>query len=80
MAAAATTYEYRDDTRVARLQEELAGRDEIIVALQHVIRDLRHEIENLRADRDYMAFARGAPDSSDSAVVCRQAPPVQTKL
>jgi hypothetical protein len=33
---------------VARLREQLAERDEIIVALQHVIRDLQHEVVNLR--------------------------------
>jgi hypothetical protein len=27
------------------------------VALQHVIRDLRHELENLRAEHRYAAFA-----------------------
>jgi hypothetical protein len=43
---------------VTRLQEQLAERDEIIVALQHVIRDLRHEIENLRAEDAYALFAR----------------------
>jgi hypothetical protein len=63
------------DSRVARLQEELARRDEIVVALQHVIRDLRHENENLRTEHVYVAFARGAP-SSDRAGLCGQAPPV----
>jgi hypothetical protein len=29
----------------------------VIVALQHVIRDLRHELENVRADNRYAAFA-----------------------
>ena len=74
MVAAATTWsnEYRGDTRVARLQEEVADRDEIIVALQHVVRDLRHEIENLRADHVYLAFARSAPPSSDPAGLCGQ--------
>jgi hypothetical protein len=44
---------------LARLQEQLAERDEIILALQQVIRDQRHEIENLRVDRAYAAaFAR----------------------
>ena len=42
------------------LQEGLAARDEIIVALQHVIRDLRHELENLRAGPRYAEFAREA--------------------
>jgi hypothetical protein len=40
-----------------RLREQLAQRDEIIVALQHVIRDLRHEIENLRVEDAYAALA-----------------------
>jgi len=39
------------------LREELACRDEIVVALQHVIRDLRHELENLRAENRYALFA-----------------------
>jgi hypothetical protein len=39
------------------LREEVACRDEIIVALQHVIRDLRHELENLRAENRYASFA-----------------------
>jgi len=46
--AAAASHEPEGDPRLARLQEELACRDEIIVALQHVVRDLRHELENLR--------------------------------
>jgi hypothetical protein len=33
------------------LHKQLLERDEIIVALQHVIRDLRHEIENLRVEQ-----------------------------
>jgi hypothetical protein len=41
----------------ARLREQLAERDEIIVALQHVICDLRHEIDNLSVERAYAAFA-----------------------
>ena len=40
-----------------RLRDQLAERDEIIVALQHVIRDLRHEVENLRVVTAYAAFA-----------------------
>jgi hypothetical protein len=36
----------------------LAERDEIIVALQHVIRDLSHEIENLRVEGAYAALAQ----------------------
>jgi cell division protein FtsB len=40
---------------LARLQEQLEERDEIIVALQHAIGDLRHEIETLRSDRAYAA-------------------------
>lgn len=43
---------------VARLQEQLAERDEIIVALQHVIQDLRHEIDNLHAEDSYARFVR----------------------
>ena len=44
---------------LARLQEQLAERDEIILALQQVISDQRHEIENLRVARAYAAaFAR----------------------
>lgn len=47
---------------LARLQEQLVERDEIIVALQQVVGDLRQEIENLRADRAYAAaFARSSP-------------------
>jgi hypothetical protein len=41
----------------SRLRDQLAERDEIIVALQHVIRDLRHEVENLRVESAYAAFA-----------------------
>lgn len=41
----------------ARLREQLAERDEIIVALQHVIRDLRHEVENLRVETAYAVLA-----------------------
>lgn len=40
-----------------RLRGQLAERDEIIVALQHAIRDLRHEVENLRVETAYAAFA-----------------------
>lgn len=42
---------------IARLREQVAERDEIIVALQHVIGDLRHEVENLHAENAYAAFA-----------------------
>lgn len=45
----------------ARLRDQLAERDEIIVALQHVIRDLRHELENLRVETAYAAFAPARP-------------------
>jgi hypothetical protein len=45
------------------LQEEIACRDEIIVALQHVIRDLRHELENLRVENRYAIFACDARHS-----------------
>ena len=47
-----------------RLREQLVERDEIIVALQHVIRDLRHEIDNLRAEDAYATFARRRNGSS----------------
>jgi len=53
----AAPYELEGDPRVARLQEDLASRDEIIVALQHVVGDLRHELENLRVEHVYAAFA-----------------------
>jgi hypothetical protein len=49
--------EAEEDSRVAMLREELACRDEIILALQHVIRDLRHELENLRVEHVYGLFA-----------------------
>ena len=42
---------------IARFRDQLAERDEIIVALQHVIRDLQHEIENLHAEEVYATFA-----------------------
>lgn len=45
-----------------RLRDEVACRDEIIVALQHVIRDLRHELENLRVEHVYAGFAWEALD------------------
>ena len=44
---------------LARLQEQLAERDEIIVTLQQANLDLRHEIENLRTDRAYAAASSG---------------------
>ena len=47
---------------VTRLQERLAERDEIIVSLQHIIRDLCHEIDNLRAESAYAALARSGRD------------------
>jgi uncharacterized coiled-coil protein SlyX len=62
----AARYESEDDPRVARLEKELACRDEVIVALQHVIRDLRHELENLRADNRYAEFALEPSDSEDA--------------
>lgn len=43
---------------VTRLQQQLTERDEIIVALQHVVRALYHEIENRRVEVAYAAFAR----------------------
>jgi len=49
---------------LARLQEQLAERDEIIVTLQRANLDLRHEIENLRTDRAYAAAAAAAAASS----------------
>ena len=52
---------------VARLQQQLSERDEIIVALQHVIRELYHEIENRRVEGAYVALARSsATDSAGS--------------
>jgi hypothetical protein len=52
---------------VARLQQQLTDRDEIIVALQHIIRDLYHEIENRRVEGAYVALARSsATDSAGS--------------
>jgi hypothetical protein len=59
----AARYELEEDPRLARLREELDQRDEIIVALQHVIRDLRHELENVRAEHVYAVFAHRAPPS-----------------
>jgi hypothetical protein len=56
-------YKPEGDLRLARLREELACRDEVIVALQHVIRDLRHELENLRTEHVYAAFALEAAQS-----------------
>ncbi len=44
---------------LARLQEQLAERDEIIVTLQQANLDLRHEIENLRTDRADAAASSG---------------------
>ncbi len=59
MVATATAEPQRLEpaTTLVRLQEQVAERDEIIVALQHVIRDLRHEIENVRAETAYALFA-----------------------
>jgi hypothetical protein len=53
----AALLEPEEDSRVAMLREELLCRDEIIVALQHVIRDLHHELENLRVENRYAVFA-----------------------
>jgi hypothetical protein len=50
--------EVLEDTGSTRLREQLAERDEIIVALQHVICDLRHEIDNLHAEHVFGALAR----------------------
>jgi ABC-type transport system involved in cytochrome bd biosynthesis fused ATPase/permease subunit len=44
---------------LARLQEQLAERDEIIVTLQLANLDLRDEIENPRTDRAYAAASSG---------------------
>ena len=44
---------------LARLQEQLVERDEIILTLQQANLDLRHEIENLRTDRAYAAASSG---------------------
>ena len=56
-AAIARSQRLEPATTLARLREHVAERDEIIVALQHVIRDLRHEIENLQAETAYAAYA-----------------------
>jgi vacuolar-type H+-ATPase subunit F/Vma7 len=53
-----------EDAGSTRLREQLAERDEIIVVLQHVIRDLRHEIDNLRAEHAFAALARRGRESS----------------
>jgi hypothetical protein len=61
-------HEPERDSRVEMLKKELACRDEVIVALQHVIRDLRHELENLRVENRYAVFAceaRHTPTSED---------------
>lgn len=60
-------YKPEGDLRLAKLREELACRDEVIVALQHVIRDLRHELENLRAEHAYAVFALEATHSESTA-------------
>ncbi len=57
----AAVHDLEGDSRVARLRKELDCRDEVIVALQHVIRDLRHELENLRAEQTFAEFALEAP-------------------
>ena len=49
------------DERLTRLREQLAERDEIIVALQYVICDLRHEIDNLRAEQMFGAPLESGP-------------------
>jgi hypothetical protein len=61
-----------DNPVVTRLQEQLEERDEIIVALQHVIRDLRHEIDNLRAEDAYAAFLSGGRDRQTGRARTRQ--------
>jgi hypothetical protein len=58
VSTAAAPNEVEGDARVALLEAELANRDEIIVALQHLVRDLRPELENLRAEHLYGAFAQ----------------------
>jgi hypothetical protein len=52
---------------VARLREQLAERDEIIVALQHVVRDLYHEVENLRAEAAFAASSYRRPKRASAA-------------
>jgi hypothetical protein len=59
-------YQVEGDSRVARLQEELGCRDEIIVALQHVVRELRHELENLRAEHRYGMYALETAEAIDA--------------
>lgn len=49
-----------DGVNEALWQQRVDERDEIIVMLQHVIRDLRHEIDNLRAGQVYGAFAEAS--------------------
>lgn len=53
--------ELGSDRQVALLRAELAGRDEIIVVLQHAIRELHHELENLRVAHSYAGFAGAVP-------------------
>ena len=53
----AVSFESGGDPHVAVLRKELACRDEIIVALQHVIRDQQHELENLRVENRFAVFA-----------------------
>ncbi|HEY5694211.1 MAG TPA: hypothetical protein VIR14_06860 [Gaiellaceae bacterium] len=65
--AIAAPYESEAEARIERLRDELADRDEIIVALQHIVRDLRHEIENARAEHVYAAFARTGRSSPCAA-------------
>jgi hypothetical protein len=63
MAVISAGLSERPDERsvnIAALRQQVADRDEIIVALQHVVRDLRHEIENLRAEISFAAFGRPA--------------------
>lgn len=62
----AVLYEFDGDRRILRLQAELACRDEIIVALQHVVRDLRHEVENLRVEQSYAKCALDLPPEEQS--------------
>lgn len=54
---AAAAIEHNGGMLAARLQQQIAERDEIIVALQHVIRELHHEVENCRAAEAYAALA-----------------------
>lgn len=70
---AARSVRVQGDLTAKRLRSQLAERDEIIVVLQHVIRDLQHDLENLRAAVRYGTFALDRPSEavsrSDAAAV-----------